>query len=556
MVKLIDTVKKHRNGDFPAAAIDYKKLLSDTPDDADILNLYGLCLTSLNQFTCAIVLFTKAISLDPGQNEYLQNRGAAYAGMGQFDAALSDFQAAISLEPQNVLLSIKAGELSLMLDMHDNAKDLFQRALTIDPGNNEAKNGLAFVLNKLGISNLNNGATKDAIPYLSKAVELAPNNWELHYNLGNAFLKSDQFKDAKTAYENSIKLNQSSVEVHSNLGIAYERLGHYGKSLDAYNRASNICPTHHDTLFNKSLLLLKQSNYRDGFRLYEERWNTAAFKKHKRRFAAPLWLGKQSLDKKTILLHAEQGLGDTIQFVRFCKWLDRYDVKILVQCPAPLLKLVETLPISSDCYAMDDNIPPYDFHCPLMSLPFALDIQSASDVAMPPYLKAPENSKNKWQPILNKFSSTRIGLVLDGKKTHRHNHLRSIYAKEIMDFLPLGPNYFLLQKDLSAGTNLLIKRRSDVHNLSPYLDDFADTAAACSYMDLVISVDTSVAHLAGALGQKTILLLHHQSDWRWQTEGSTTPWYSSMEIIRLKRGAPWKTIFPLVKEKAQGYVRD
>ena len=551
MVTLLETANKHRNGDFSGAADGYRALLLADPRNTNILNLFGLCLNSLNQTEHAISLFTKAILLDPHQDEFLQNRGAAYATLGQFEAALSDFQDAISLEPRNIFLLVKAGELSLLLEMHDSAKTYFEKALTIDSDNSDAKNGLAFAYNKLGISSLNNGSVKDAILDLSEAVKLAPNNWELHYNLGNAFLKSDKFADAKTAYENSLKLNQSSVEAYSNFGITCERLGYYDKAFNAYNRALDICPAHSDTLFNKSLLLLKHGNYQDGFRLYEERWDTKAFEKHKGKFTAPLWLGEHSLDNKTILLHAEQGLGDTIQFVRFCQRFTRYNIKVLLQCPAPLIALIKTLPISAEYYAMDETVPPYDFHCPLMSLPLALGVQSASDVSMAPYLKVPESSKNKCQLILNKFRPTRIGFVLEGKATHRHNHLRSINAKEIMDFIPIGPSYFLLQKDLSPNTSSLIEKRRDIYDLSPYLDDFADTAAACSQMDLVITVDTSVAHLAGALGKQTLLMLHYQSDWRWQITGSTTPWYNSMEIIRLNRGASWKTIFPLVKEKIQ-----
>lgn len=549
MVTLVGTVAKHRSGDFSGAADNYQKLLSANPDDVDILNLYGLCLNNLNQFDCAIHLFTKAISLDPGKNEYFHNRGAAYAGLGCFNLALLDFQDAISLAPKNIFLLVKAGELSLMLDKHDGAKAYFRKALAIDPNNSDAQNGLAFTLNKMGISNLNNGSTKDAVLNLSEAVELAPNNWELHYNLGNALLKSDQFQDANTAYENSTKLNQYSAEAYSNYGISCERLGQYNKALYAYNRALDICPTHSDTLFNKSLLLLKQGNYEDGFRLYEERWNTNAFKKQKRKFTAPLWLGEQSLDHKTILIHAEQGLGDTIQFVRFCQWLHRYKVRIFLQCPAPLLELVRTLNISGDFYAMDATLPSYDFHCPLMSLPFALGVKSTTDVSTPPYFKVPKDSKIKWQKRFDKFRSPRIGLVLEGKKTHQHNHLRSIDAKEIMDFIPLGPSYFLLQKDLSASTSLLIEKRSDVHNLSHFFDDFADTAAACSHMDAIFTVDTSVAHLAGALGKKTILMLHYQTDWRWQTEGASTHWYQNMQILRLARNAEWATIFASVEEK-------
>lgn len=549
MVTLLETANKHRNGDFSGAADGYRALLLADPRNTNILNLFGLCLNSLNQVEQAISLFTKAILLDPHQDEFLQNRGAAYATLGQFEAALSDFQDAISLEPKNIFLLIKAGELSLLLEMHDGAKPYFEKALTIDSDNSDAKNGLAFACNKLGISNLNNGSVKDAILNLSEAVKLAPNNWELHYNLGNAFLKSDKFADAKTAYENSIKLNQSSVEAYSNFGITCERLGHYNKALNAYDRALDIRPVHSDTLFNKSLLLLKHGNYQDGFRLYEERWNTKAFEKHKRKFTAPLWLGEQSLDNKTILLHAEQGLGDTIQFVRFCQWFTRYKTKIVLQCPAPLIALIKTLPISAEYYAMDETLPPYDFHCPLMSLPLAFGVQSASDVSMAPYLEVPESSKNKWQLILNKFRPIRIGFVLEGKTTHQHNHLRSIDAKEIIDFIPFGPNYFLLQKDLSPNTSSLIEKRRDIHDLSPYLDDFADTAAACSHMDLVITVDTSVAHLAGALGKKTLLMLHYQSDWRWQTKGSTTAWYTDMEVTRLSRDETWPTVFSKIRDR-------
>ena len=202
-------------------------------------------------------------------------------------------------------------------------------------------------------------------------------------------------------------------------------------------------------------------------------------------------------------------------------------------------------------YSADDDLPIFDFHCPLMSLPLALSISSPSEVSASPYISAPALKVKKWESYFDKFTLPRVGLVLEGKKSHQNDHLRSIKSTEIVNFLPSGVDYFVLQKELSPELITTMNSRADIHSCSELLQDFGDTAAACDLMDIIFSVDTSVAHLAGALGNKIFLLLHFQSDWRWQLNSSQTYWYPTMKILRLARDKKWPSIFGIVETEIE-----
>ena len=547
MLTVVEIAKKHQSGNYFEAAQGYKTLLLQKPEDAEILNLYGLCLSSLGDFDQAIFEFSTAISILPNNHEFFQNRGTALACKGDLAKALLDFKKAADISPLNIFALIKVAEISLLLEKFHSARDYFSRALRIDPQNNEIKIGLANTLNQLSVEDINSQRLASAISQLTIAQKLAPYEWQISYNLGNAYLRSENFEMAKIAYRNSIMINENSAEAHCNLGITLERLGKFSSSINSYEKAIALKPEFSDAKFNLSLLLLKKGNYKNGFKLYEERWNTTKFLNHRVEYDAPLWLGKENIANKTILCHSEQGYGDTIQFIRFCKTLFKKEAKVLVRTPDPLTSILKTALPAASFYSTDVDLPIFDFHCPLMSLPLALSISSPSEVSASPYISAPALKVKKWESYFDKFTLPRVGLVLEGKKSHQNDHLRSIKSTEIVNFLPSGVDYFVLQKELSPELITTMNSRADIHSCSELLQDFGDTAAACDQMDIIFSVDTSVAHLAGALGNKIFLLLHFQSDWRWQLNSSQTYWYPTMKILRLARDKKWPSIFGIVE---------
>ena len=555
MLSVVEIAKKHQSGNYFEAAQAYKTMLLQNPKDAEILNLYGLCLSSMGDFDLAISEFSTAISVLPNNDEFFQNRAIALACKGDLVNALLDFKKAADISPLNIFSLIKVAEISLLLNKFHLARDYFSRALRIDPQNTEIKIGLANSLNQLSVEDINSQRLASAISQLTIAQKLAPNEWEIGYNLGNAYLHSENFEMAKIAYQSSITINENSAEAQCNLGITLERLGEFSYAIDSYEKAIALQPDFSDAKFNLSLLLLKKGYYKNGFELYEERWNTAKFLNHRVEYDAPLWLGKENIANKTILCHSEQGYGDTIQFIRFCKMLLKKEAKVIAKTPSALVSILNTALPTASFYGPDDDLPPFDFHCPLMSLPLALGISSPSEVSAPPYISAPASKVKKWQSYFDDFKIPRVGLVLEGKKSHQNDHLRSIKSGEIIDFLPAGVDYFILQRDLSPELTAMADSRSDIHCCSEMLQDFGDTAAACNQMDLIFSVDTSVAHLAGALGNKIYLLLHYQSDWRWQLNSSKTCWYSKMKIIRLARDKQWPSIFKIVEAKIKNLAK-
>ena len=222
---------------------------------------------------------------------------------------------------------------------------------------------------------------------------------------------------------------------------------------------------------------------------------------------------------------------------------DTSKTRLLIQCQSSLIEIAKSMGLNAEFFSMDDELPSFDFHCPLMSLPFVFKYQPNKNKRRAKYLFSPKKKTAEWDSYLVSDGKPRIGLVLEGKASHIHNHFRSVNATDLINVLPKNVNYFLLQKELSLQTKELIKNRSDVKDLSGKLIDFSDTAAACVNMDLIITVDTAVAHLAGALGCPTNVLLHYQSDWRWGLETKTSYWYSKMNLIRLQRDGQWPDIY-------------
>jgi hypothetical protein len=358
-----------------------------------------------------------------------------------------------------------------------------------------------------------------------------PRDAEAHLNLANALDALDQCPAALQLVERAIALDPKLVPAHANRGNILQRLGRHREALQAYDRAIALDPRDFDANWNRAMCHLLLGDYEAGWAGYEWRWRLEARKAQAVRFAQPLWLGQENLEGRTLLVHSEQGFGDVIQFVRYLRRAAERGGRILFEAFPPLAPLVAGLAGPDQVVLRGDPLPPFDLHCPLLSLPLALG-EPEPLAFTGHYLQADPGRVAAWAGHLGPRRGLRIGLVGSGSRTHRKDALRSIPFEMLAARLPAGPEYHLLQKDVREADRSALAARPDVAIWDEALGDFGDTAALCELMDVVISVDTSVAHLAGALGRPVWVLLPVEPDWRWGLESATTPWYPQMRLYR------------------------
>ena len=302
--------------------------------------------------------------------------------------------------------------------------------------------------------------------------------------------------------------------------------------------------------------MLLDGQFAQGWQEYEWRWKkegtikTAGF----RNFPQPLWLGAEPLRNKTILLYGEQGLGDTIQFCRYMSLVAKFGAKVILEVQRPLVKLLKNLEGVSHIIAKGDTVPAFDYQCPLLSLPLAFKTELNT---IPPAAKniTSDNEKNsKWQSKLGGKSKPRVGLVWSGSTGHKNDHNRSLTLTELLPHLPSNVDYVCLQKELRDIDKVALEKNSHIQFYGDALEDFTDTAALCDLMDVVISVDTSVAHLAGTLRKPTWVLLPYSPDWRWLLDRDDSPWYPSAKLYRQEKIGNWNGVLEKLMRDLEKFV--
>ena len=267
-----------------------------------------------------------------------------------------------------------------------------------------------------------------------------------------------------------------------------------------------------------------------------------------------MWLGSQSLQDKTILLHAEQGLGDTIQFCRYASLVAKLGAKVILEVQRPLLGLLKNLDGVSQIIARGDALPEFDYQSPLLSLPLAFKTQLHTIPSALRYLAGDSEKVLAWQARLGEKTKPRVGLVWSGNLEHKNDHNRSLSLSQVLPYLPSSCQYICLQKELRNADQAILAQHPHIQFFGDALEDFTDTAALCDLMDVVISVDTSVAHLAAALGKPTWVLLPFSPDWRWLLDRKDSPWYPSAKLYRQERIGDWNGVLSRVREGLEGIV--
>ncbi len=375
----------------------------------------------------------------------------------------------------------------------------------------------------------------DALQSYDAAIALEPDDGELFTNRSTALSALKRYDEALAACDRAVALQPSLAQAHVNRGNVLMILTRFDEAEAAFGRALELKPDHAGAAWNKSLLLLKTGRFEQGWRLHEARKLTdepvgTGFEDH------PLWLGE---DRKgqTVLLHWEQGLGDTLQFCRYAKRVKAAGMKPLLLVQAPLKAVVQTLDPGIPVFAEGEALPAFDAHTPLLSLPLAFGATTLADIpAEPRYLAADPGRVAQWRARLRPTSKPRVGIAWSGNPAHANDHNRSVPLEALAPLLAADVDWTCLQKDLPDSDRQAL---GGIAWFGPELGDFGDTAALIELMDLVITVDTSAAHLAGALGKPVWLLLPTSSDWRWMTERADTPWYPDMRLFRQAAAGDW-----------------
>jgi len=443
---------------------------------------------------------------------------------GDAKLALQHCYELLAYNSQHVQLLSFAALASRSLGWLDDALEFINRAVTVAP----SQPTLYCLLGDILLMQKRPG---DALTELFKARHLGDESAQLKFNIGSAYLGLAAYEDAKVYFDLTLALDPQMVAAHVNKGLAEHSLMNFDAALDCFDAALCVDPSNVDAQWNKSHVLLTLGKYEQGFRLYETRWRHPQVALKRRRFDSQLWLGHESLSGKTILLHAEGGFGDTIQFIRYAKLFEP-DVKLIIQCQEQLARLVSDMGLGAKVITRGEMPPPHDFNCPLMSLPLAFKTTVYSVPSFSSYLRAPRTSIKFWQGTIEALRGCKVGIVARGSSTFGNDQNRSVGLPRLIKYLPPSFNYVLLQQNVSSEEREIISSCDNIIAPAEMLKSFSDTAALCEGMDMIISVDTAVAHLGAALGKQTIVLVPNRPDWRWGCSGDKTPWYPSVRLLR------------------------
>jgi len=497
----------------------------------------------------AIVQYQRAIAFDPTFAPAHANLGAALHAQGKLDAAVASYARALTLNPNYPEAHNGLGAALQLQGKLNEAAASYARALALAPDYAEAHSNLGAVRQV-------QGRLEEAIESYRRAVALKPDNAVAHGNLGAALQEKGRLREALASYHRALARAPDNVEAHNGLGVVLQALGRIDEALESYRLAVAFNPDHARARRNLGMALLLRGDFAAGTAEYEWRLRVSGGGTHTDSLKQPLWDGR-SLPGGTVLLRTEQGLGDAIQFVRYAKLVRARCGRVLLQCPPALARLFETASGIDQVIAGDVPLPDLDAHAPLLSLMRILDTRLETIPAEVPYLAADPERVAKPRPQIGAAKGLKVGLVWAGNPDFKGDRDRSLASLSVLE--PLlgveGVSFFSLQKGERAGEIGALGLSERIVDLAPALDDFADTAAAISELDLVISTCTAVPHLAGALGKPVWTLLPFAADWRWLLGREDTPWYPSMRLFRQKVRGHWPSVIARVAHDLCRYSR-
>jgi len=561
-------------GRFAEAVASYDRALALRPDYAEAHSNRGGALTALGRSEEALASCDRALLARPIYPEALLNRGNALKELARFEGALASYDAALAALPDYPEALANRAVVLCKLNRFDEALGACDRAVALRPNFAEAHanratslHGLerfadallsydrALVLRPdLADVLVNRGTTlhvmkrlDEALADFDHALTTMPSRAEVHYNRANVLYTLKRFDDAIASYDRALTLLPDYAEAHANRGIALQDLKRFDEAIAAYIGARTVRPDFADAYYNEALCRLLTGDFRRGFEVYERRWESGQHRGFKRDFVEPLWTGAEDIAGKTILLHAEQGFGDTIQFCRYAPLLAMRGARVVLEVQEPLRALMASLSGVAQIPSSGEALPDFDLHCPLLSLPraFATDLGSVPNAV--PYLHVANDAATRWGSRLGTAGRRKIGIAWSGRPTHKNDHNRSIALGDFLKiFAGVDAAIVSLQCEVRDADAAVLRERADVMHFGEDLKDFADTAGLIESLDLVVAVDTSVVHLAGALGKPVWVLLPFMPDWRWLLDRDDSPWYPSVRLFRQDESRTWHNVFARV----------
>lgn len=483
----------------------------------------------------ALTNYDQALAIQPDQFDALFNRANVLSKLKLHEEALAGYNQALAIQPGHVNALSNRGNAQFELKRYADALVSYNQALAIQPDHVATLSNLGNTLFKLN-------RHEEALAALNTAIATQPEHVPALINRGNALSELKRHEEALACYEQALAIQPGHLDALSNRGCALNELKRHKEALACYEQALAIQPDHPNAHYNEGLCRLLTGDLQAGWQKFEWRWHTEQLKESKRQFPQSLWLGKQPLLGKSILLHSEQGLGDTIQFVRYAKPLAELGATILLEVQPPLKSLLKNLDGISKLISQGEPLPPFDFHCPLLSLPLALQTNIQTIPADVPYLDSSPEKFEYWQARFKDIRHPRVGIVWSGNPRHNNDRHRSISLQKIISLATSDISLISLQKEIRHNDQAILNTHKKILHLGEELKDFSDTAALIDNLDLVISIDTSVAHLAGAMGKPVWVMLPFTPDWRWLLEREDSPWYPTARLFRQPTVGDWDSV--------------
>jgi len=566
----------HQQGQLDAAHALYQKVLKIRPKHPDTLQLMGTLALQRGQYADAIDWIQRSLKLNGRNASAWNNLGLSYKKLGRFEEALGAFDRALAVQKDLSDALFNRASVLAELGRFEDAKNMYDRLLAVAPSDaelhfrkarvlaasNEAASALAsyrqaIALDPNHVEALTARAvllsetkqTALALQDFEKVVQLAPAQPSAHSNLGNALSDVGRVGEALVCYAKALALDPQFVDAHFNTGVVRQAQRQIEAAIAAYKTAVAIDPEHVFAQWNLGLCQLMSGDLLNGWKQYEWRWKNPQLDvyQERRMFSVPRWDGTQDLAGKTLLLYSEQGLGDTIQFCRYADLAAQRGAKVILEVQQPLIRLLSNLKGVHTLIERGAPVPAIDFECPLMSVPLAFQTTIDSVPALPAYLQADSQLRGKWATRLGNTADLRVGVVWTGRASHANDHHRSATLNDILPLQSEGIQWVCLQNELREDDARHIQHHPAIRYFGEALTDMAETAALCDLMDVVVSVDTSVAHLAAALGKPVFLMLPFVPDWRWLLDRDDSPWYPSVQVFRQKQEGHWHPVMESIQ---------
>jgi tetratricopeptide (TPR) repeat protein len=545
-------------GQFAEALKSYEIALKLKPDGAEIWVRIGDLQRQQKRFQEALLAYDRALSLDPRHFDAADKSGSLLIDLRRYGEALARFEQSDAIRPGRSETLFKKAVCFQLLARLEEAAASYTMALSANSKNYEARNNLGAVLLEMGkleegvaqlrkliqirpqdisaFNNLGLALTRlkrfdEALNVLDRAVALDPNLVEAINNRGNVLRSLDRQEEALADFDRAIALKPDYAHAYANRAACFDDLSRYEEALANYRTALALKPDHGDAHWNLAINRLRVGDFKTGWAEAEWRWKAPTLRIHRRHWDRPLWLGSEPIAGKTLLLFNDQGLGDAIQFCRYIPHLAERGAKVILEIDKPLRELLSGIAGIAQVVVKGEALPEHDFHCPLMSLPLAFGTTIDTIPSNVPYVSAGRHARN-WDTFLGSTRRPRIGIVWSGNPGHANDRNRSLPLKAVMPLFDTGVQFVSLQKQARDSDLVTLRELSGILDAAPELENFADTAALIQQLDLVISVDTSVAHLAGALGKPVWILLPYVPDYRWLLDRDDSPWYPTARLYR------------------------